>query len=160
MKPIIEFYAKLVHFFQEDYEVEGYANEIIELAKKAQPTLPEITSEYISLLEKCVNHSDEVDDEYWLETKEEFVCGAFKDLTAIREKRAMDLFYKVQSLILPDVDGDLFVWNKKIKSRPDGSAIIVLHVSNEEYFNRMLSGIGYEGDLDEGALFRSAGYKG
>jgi len=159
MKPIIKFYATVLSYLQSEIEEVGAIEEIVGLAKETKPSL-EVTLESISLLEKYVNRPNEIDeteDDSWLEVKEEFVCSAFKDLSALRDPGAMNLWHQINQVMLIEDDGDLFMWSKKTKSRPDGSAVIVLHVSNEEYFDHMLEGIGYEGLLDEGALFRNAG---
>jgi len=99
------------------------------------------TEETLLKLEQCVNRPSEVkDDEDWTTTTNDFVKAAFKDLSVLKDSAAMDLFDRLAKTCLPTYRNgeDMFVWAKTVKERPDGSAVIVLHVSDLERFRRIV----------------------
>lgn len=161
MHPTIKFYSQVLQYIKSDIEDNETLEKIVTLAKTVTLSLAEVTAKNISFLETCVNRPSEVpesEDDGWLATIESFVQCAFKDLSPLRDEKAMQLWHQINEKLLVGSEGDLFVWSRRVKSRPDGSAVIVLHVSNQEAFERILSEIGYEGTLSDCALFRNAGW--
>jgi len=110
----------------------------------------EMTEESLRLLHRCVNESSTVDDEEWTETRNAFVTAAFKDLSSLRNPHAMRVFNKLRVTCTLN-DEELFLWRRKVTKRPDGSAVMVIHVSDVELFEGLLGEHAY-GLLDEGLM--------
>lgn len=124
----------------------------------------EVTIDSLEKLWQCVNHPLEIeDDDEWSTTTNDFVKSAFKDLSSIRDPKAMELFDRLARTCLPTyADGqDMLVYARSIKERPNGSAVIVLHVSDLERFRRIIEHHDYIDSstefhtLEEGLLFGS-----
>jgi len=111
----------------------------------------ELTEEHLDQLDRCVNDSQTVKDEEWTEVRNEFIIAAFKDLSQFRDPKAMVIFSKLRNLCIMN-DGELLLWGKKVSKRSDGSAVLVLHVSDLEAFERMLHKETGEGFLEEGLM--------
>jgi hypothetical protein len=108
----------------------------------------------LMLLHGCVNNSSVIDEETWTETRNKFIVAAFKDLSSFRNPEAMGIFEKLRNICTMN-DGELFMWGRSVTDRPDGSAVIVLHVSNLEAFEKMLNKESGAGFLRDGLmLFR------
>jgi hypothetical protein len=141
MNPIIKFYAALLAYIKSDVEVNGAVEEILKLAKEASPSW-EVTKENVEELEEICNRGNQLDEDNHkryvelMDFTEEVSIAAFKDLAVLKWPLAMDLFEKLHDcLALP---GDSFVWARSIKRRPDGSALVILHVSDYERFKGMI----------------------
>lgn len=141
MKPIIAFYRSVLSYIQSEFEIHGAVEKIVALAGKAQPSW-EATAETVTVLEKCRNRgSREVsDDEVWSTTLNDFVKAAFRDLSPLKDESAMDLFKKVADGIGTTFSNgdDMLVWARTVKERPDGSGVLVLHVTDLERFRRLI----------------------
>lgn len=138
MKPIIQFYKKLHSYLIAEFDEESEIKEIVAMAQKVSPSC-NVTHASINFLEECVNRPSQIeDDEVWMGTKEEFMINAFKDLSPLKDERAMETFHDLWKVVLTLEEED-FYWARTVKSRPDGSAVIVLHVSSEEAFRKLVS---------------------
>lgn len=85
-------------------------------------------------------------------TQEEFVTAAFKDLSVLKNPAAMTLFAKIRDrVVFPD---DMFVWVRTAKRRPDGSAVVILHVSDYDKFVQIMENcnMGHTGAVGARAL--------
>jgi len=110
-----------------------------------------LNEENLKLLHRCVNESSSLDDETWTQTRNEFIISAFKDLSSFRNPRAMGIFERLRTICTMN-DGELLLWARTITKRTDGSAVIVMHVSNLEAFEGMLHKESGEGFLQEGLM--------
>lgn len=137
---IINFYQNMLDYLQSDVEVEGEVARLVELAKEASPSW-EATEENILMLEKCKNRNKEVeDDDVWSTTLNDFAKAAFRDLSVLRNPQAVHLFRRLGDYVVPNFCGDVLVWAQSVKERPDGSGVIILHVSNVQKFRDMIEG--------------------
>lgn len=110
------------------------------------------TDESIEMLERCVNRGSTVTDEdEWSEIREEFVLAAFRDLSPMKNPLAMETFRKLQEKCLFEI-GEHLVWARKVNRRDDGSAVIVLHVSDLSLFEKLVGGGVTGGTLEEGVM--------
>lgn len=140
MKPIIKFYATVLSYLQSEIEEVGAIEEIVGLAKEAHPSW-ETTEEGVSLLERCAHDtSEEIDEDVWSTTRNNFIKCAFRDLSVLRKPEAMEVYERLECEVGMD---DTFIWARKIKARDDGSAVIILHVSNLEKFRQMTEDSDY-----------------
>jgi hypothetical protein len=141
MKPIAKFYQSVLNYIQSDMEVEGAIEKIVAFAEKASPSW-EATSESVAFLEKCRNRgsSEVTDDEVWSTTLNDFVKAAFRDLSPLKDESAMDLFKQVADEIGTTFNcgDDMLIWARNVKERPDGSGVIVLHVSDLKRFRELI----------------------
>ena len=143
MNPIVKFYAALLAYIESDIEVDGAVEEILKLAKEASPSW-EVTEEDVEGLEEVCNRPARLDEEEHekyndlRDLAEEVVVAAFKDLAVLKWPLAMDLFGKLRDRVA--LPGDSFVWARSIKKRSDGSALVILHVSDYERFKGMIEG--------------------
>jgi hypothetical protein len=161
MKLIVKFYAAILAYIQMDAEFEEQAKGLVEQAKEAKASW-ETTLESLALLVKACNHGSQFtkeEDHVESDTKAEFTLAAFRDLSVLRVPEAMELFARLDQEVNCGI-GDDYVWAKSVKARPDGSAVILLHVSNLEGFKDMVEKCGsasiatsaYYGTLQEGVV--------
>ena len=111
----------------------------------------DVTEENLRLLDRSVNESGTLDDETWTNTRNEFIVSAFKDLSTFRNPEAMSIFEKLRTVCTMN-DGELMLWGRNVTKRSDGSAVIVLHVSDLEKFEKMLHRETGDGFLQEGLM--------
>lgn len=141
MKPIIKFYREVLKYIQAEDEIDGAIANIVTLAEKASPSW-EATAESVAFLEQCRNRgSVEVkDDEVWSTTLNDFVKAAFRDLSPLKDDGVMELFKEVANGIGTSFwnGEDMLVWARTVKERPDGSGVLVLHVSDLDRFRKMI----------------------
>lgn len=143
MNPIVKFYATLLAYIESDIEVDGAVEEILKLAKEASPSW-EVTEEDVKGLEEVCNRGGKLDEENHERYSEltdlcqDVIVAAFKDLAVLKWPLAMDLFGKLRGRLV--FDEDSFVWARSVKKRPDGSALVILHVSDYERFKGMIEG--------------------
>lgn len=133
---MITFYATVFSYLTSDIEIDELIPEILKLSKEVSPSW-EATEESIRFLERCINRSSFVeDDDEWNSTLNDFIKEAFKDLSVIKNPLAMDLFGKLARATSPMFNNGevLCIWAKTIRERPDGSGVIVLHVSDLDKF--------------------------
>lgn len=80
------------------------------------------------------------DDEELYTTKNDFIKEAFRDLSTLKNPVAMDLFDRLAKTCIPTYANgeDMFLWAKSVKEHSDGSAVIVLHVSDLERFRKLI----------------------
>ena len=85
-------------------------------------------------LEQITNRPSELSTQEYdeSEVQQDFVTAAFKDLSVLKNPAAMSLFGKIRDCIA--LDGDSFIWARKVIARPDGSAVVILHVSDLQKF--------------------------
>jgi hypothetical protein len=70
---------------------------------------------------------------YQYDARLRFVQAAFRDLSSVRNPAAMRVFGEIRAIC--GFDERLLLWfSKTVHTRVDGSAIIMLHVSNPEAF--------------------------
>lgn len=140
MKPILKFYVLVLSYLQAEFEDEHSVKQIVDLAKKANPSW-ETTAKSVKYLEKCCNRGSSVkDDNVWSATKADFAKAAFKDLSVLKNPEAMDVFQKIANLLIPTYEAgeDILIWARDIKQRPDGSGVVILHVSDVARFRQMI----------------------
>ena len=111
----------------------------------------ELTEESLKrLLGYLVNYEREVG---WFQEVGRFFMAAFKDLSSLRNPRAMEIFKNLRKIASPYMN-HLNLWARKISKRPDGSAFIILHISDYEVFSQtfkeMAKTVGSYGELEEG----------
>lgn len=111
----------------------------------------DLTEDNLKLLNRCVNESSSLDDETWTQTRNEFIIAAFKDLSSFRNPKAMGIFERLRTICTMN-DGEFLLWARTVTKRTDGSAVIVMHVSNLEAFEGMLHEESGEGFLQEGLM--------
>ncbi len=155
MSPVL-FVYQMINFYLEKGDMRTFGEGALFGSTKSLEQLPkavswELTKEHLDQLDRCVNDSKSVGDDEWEETRHEFIITAFKDLSGVRDPRAMILFDQLRTLCTVN-DGELLLWSKKVITRPDGSAVLVLHVSDLEAFERMLHKETGEGFLREGLM--------
>ena len=138
--PSVCFYSAILTYLRSDVEVDETVKEILALAKKASPSW-KATEESIMFLEQCCNRQSSVGEgEGWSETINDFVKAAFKDLSVLKDPTAMKTFKDLASQVSStfSVGEDMLIWARTIKERADGSAVVILHVSDIERFRRLI----------------------
>jgi hypothetical protein len=164
MKPIMKFYREVLSYIKAEDEIEGAVEKIVALAEKASPSW-EATAESVALLESARNRgSMEVkDDDVWSITLNDFVKAALRDLSPLKDPEAMELFKEVADEIGTTFNNgdDMLVWARTVKERPDGSGILVLHVTDLKRFRDMIEDhdfadkVSHCHSLEEGVLIGS-----
>ena len=156
MNPILKFYIVLLAFFQKNKCSLADINRLVNLAKRLKLCWT-VDSENLQIYFDAFKK----DDTYWkwVEKREFIRIHAFKDLTTLKDPKAMEIFNGFKHLGPPvNSEGcanNFFVaWAKKIQERPDGSGIITLHVSDMFWFGQALNGGGraYKKKLEEGCV--------
>ncbi len=140
MKPMIKFYATILSYLEADFEDEQLVKQLVEVAQKIKPSW-ETTEESVVRLEQAVNRGSEIeDDDELYSILNDFNKAAFRDLSVIKDDAAMDVFQRLASKVSATFsDGeDMLVWAKSVKDRPDGSGVIVLHVSDLKRFRKLI----------------------
>lgn len=140
MKPILKFYATVLSYLEADFEDEQIVKQLVEMSTKVNPSW-DTTEENISKLEQAVNRGSEIeDDDELYSVLHDFNKAAFRDLSVIRDDAAMDVFHRLASKVSStyEIGDDMLIWAKTVKSRPDGSGVITLHVSNLERFRKLI----------------------
>ena len=132
LSPVL-FVYQMICFYLENGDMRTFAEGALFGSTKSLEQFPgavswELTKEHLDQLDRCVNDSQNVSEDEWEEARNEFVIAAFKDLSDFRDPRATVLFNQLRRLCTVN-DGELLMWSKKVIKRPDGSAVIVLHVS-------------------------------
>ena len=129
------------------------AAQIVEFARTCEGLSWKPEVEGLELLEKCVNRSSEVkDDDVWMDTKNMFIIDAFKDLSSLRDPKAMQLFEQLyRQASFAEKDSNI-IWARKVMKRPGGSAVVILHVQDYTTFKRMVEREGGIGDIDSGKM--------
>ena len=136
--PAVLFYLAILAYIRSTVEVEGAVEEILALGKKASSSW-EVTEESVRFLEQCCNRQSSVgEDEGWSETINDFVKAAFKDLSVLKDPAAMTTFRGLASEVSSTFGEDMLIWARDIKERADGSAVVILHVSNIERFRKFI----------------------
>ncbi len=163
MKPMIKFYATMLSYLEADFEDAQLVKQLVEAAQKVKPSW-ETTEESVLKLEQAVNRGSEIkDDDELYSILHDFDKAAFRDLSVIKEDAAMDVFHRLASKVSATFRSgeDMFVWAKSVKERPDGSAVIVLHVSDLERFRKLIEehdladNSTEDGSLESGVLIGS-----
>lgn len=136
---MVIFYSAVLNYIRATIEEDGAIEHILELAKKAFPSW-KANEESVSFLEKCCNRNSSVKDEDEpFDTINGFVKAAFKDLSVLKDPAAMRMFDGIASLSATYRHGDdILIWARNIKIRDDGSAVVILHVSNIERFRELI----------------------
>lgn len=136
----IAFYTTILNYLQLEHDDEAVVKQVIELSKGCSPSW-EATEDSLAELEQYSNRGSQiVDDEQLYTLLNDFAKAAFKDLSVLKNPMAMDVFHKLAAQVVPShrKGHDVLVWAKSLKERPDGSAVIVLHVSDLERFRKEL----------------------
>lgn len=105
---------------------------------------------HLKLLDRSVNDRGSIDDTTRKETQHTFIIEAFKDLSSLRNPNAMKVFQKLRSLFVND--GSMLLWGRKVIERADGSAVLVVHVSDLGAFEKVLHDEVGRGYLEEGLI--------
>ena len=155
LSPVL-FVYQMICFYLEKGDMRTFAEGALFGNTKAHEQLPqavswELTKEHLDQLDLCVNDSQSVRDDEWADVRNEFIISAFKDLSDFRDPRAMIIFNELRNLCTMN-DGEILMLGKKVSKRPDGSAVLILHVSDLEAFERMLHKETGEGFLQEGLM--------
>ena len=133
----MKFYREVLTHIQAEDEIEGAIQKIVALAEKASPSW-EATAESVAFLEKCRNRGscEVTDDDVWSTTLNDFVKAAFRDLSPLKDDEAMKLFKEVADGIGTTFNNgdDMLIWARTVKERPDGSGVLVLHVTDLKRF--------------------------
>jgi hypothetical protein len=150
MNPIIEYYQCIYHYLYYSHPSHDVLERILELAEVTSPSW-KATEEKIIFLERCTDsNEDDIDSELWHTTLDDFATLAFKDLSVLKNPAAMDIFHKLVDLTIRlDGENNHVIWAKSIRERPDGSGIIVLHVSNLEAYRGTIDSNQIVGDSTE-----------
>ena len=141
MNSMMKFYTMMLAFLQSDFKADTHVVEgILALAMKVKPSW-EVNLLNVRFLELCCKKSSTVkDDESLFRTLQDFAKAAFRDLSIIKKVEAMELFHKIAGHVVPTYRAgeDIFIWARDIKSRPDGSAVVTLHVTDLERFRKLI----------------------
>jgi hypothetical protein len=167
MNPIIRFYTALLAYFKmtkAEANKPGEAETILDLASKCKLGW-EVTEERINELRGYCRFVQSGRDDSAVSASKvfDFLITAFKDLSPLKDKRAMVLFNELRKqggcpLEQHPTEAATIIWGRRVKKTESGGAIITLHVSDLEAFNTILndaailSGEERKKDiLDEGA---------
>ncbi len=164
VNPMIGFYLTVFNYLVAPVEEVGAVEEILTLSDKALPSW-EADEESVMFLEKCCNRNSSVtDEEEWSATIINFMKAAFKDLSVLKDPEAMRVFTKLACQVSATFNAgdDMLIWARDIKLRDDGSAVVILHVSDIERFRILIEehdladSSSYDGNtLEEGVIIGS-----
>lgn len=164
MNPVHTYYETLLQLIETGvsgvctgtYPARSLEVDLISLSGKANLAKTPITwggardANELSLFLRCVNDSESInDDNFWNENLLDLVLAAFKDLSPMKNPDAMRTFEKICMACHVDEDA-LFMWSRKVTERQDGSAVIILHVSNLDDFKKVAMRIHTRGNLENG----------
>ena len=111
----------------------------------------ELNATSLYQLWRSVNRCSTIDDATLEETRNVFITAAFKYLSSLRNPHAMSVFAKLRAICGMN-DGELLLWGRKVTKRTDGSAVMVIHISDLEAFERMLNKETGHGLLQDGLM--------
>lgn len=134
---IISYYKAILEFLRAKEKTNEAIEEIWAIAKKASPSW----AGSLRYLDECTNRSENIADTKELSrTLNGFVKAAFRDLSVLKDPQAMRVFHSLANKTCETFtpDGDLLIWARNEKIRKDGSAVIILHVSNSRRFHELL----------------------
>lgn len=137
---MIKFYATMLSYLEADFEDEQVVRQLVEMARKVNSSW-ETTEKSLAKLEQAVNRGSEIkDDDELYPILNDFNKAAFRDLSVIKDDAAMDVFQRLASKVSATFSGgeDMLVWAKSVKDRPDGSGVIILHVSDLKRFRKLI----------------------
>jgi hypothetical protein len=163
MNKMMRFYAMMFSYLQAGFEDSHTLKQIVSLAGKAKPSW-KTSIETVKFLEQCCNRGETVqDDDVVLTTQNDFIKAAFRDLSPIKNREAMDLFTKLAEEVSATYreGDDMLVLGRTIRERHDGSAVIVLHVTDLARFRASIENHTHmdpsteENSLEAGVLIGS-----
>ncbi len=167
MKPIIAFYERLSDLIETgvkavrtaDIQAGVIENDLVRLFGKARASKNPVSwvgaeiSSILSMMLKCVNDNENSNNKQWELSVETLMTSAFKDLSAVRDPEALQTFARLRRVCFMDKK-ELFLWSRKRTEREDGSAVIVLHVSNLRAFESLIHVKNSKGSLEEGMIIQ------
>jgi hypothetical protein len=151
---IHRFYHLVFEYLKFQPEADDVARKkILGLASECGGLSWEATDDELQLLGQCVNRgSSVINEELWSKTREGFVLAAFKDLSPMKNPLAMETFRNLQEICLFEIS-EYILWARKIMKRDDGTAVIVLHVSDFSRFEKLVNEqTPVMGDLENGVM--------
>jgi len=156
MKNTYAFYSAVLDYLVlQPSSEEAERKNLVALASTCDGLSWGATDENLALLEQCCNRQSTLEDEdVWADTRERFVIAAFKDLSSLRDPKAMSLFKKIHREVTFEEEEN-FLWARKVMKRPDGSAVVILHVRDYERFKNQVEDPTGNGDIESGRMIYS-----
>lgn len=152
---VIDFYKKLTLYLIQENIRPGEATELLKLASEAGVS-PDFSSDKLRWLDEMKNHLSKgrgIDNQFMYY----FWSQVFRDLTAIKNPDAMEVFHKFCDCMLGSLNLKVHVvWSEKIKIRKDGSVISRVHMSQSDSLHRLIDRSGItipKGSPEEGVVF-------
>lgn len=105
----------------------------------------------LSMMLRCINDNENSSGRQWELSVETLMISAFGDLSAVRDTEALQTFGRLRRVCFMDKK-ELFLWSRKKTEREDGSAVIVLHVSDLRAFQSLIHVSGSKGNLEDGLM--------
>lgn len=156
MNSTLQFYKALTGFLGNSSNISFVRKDVLRLASACIELTWIGTDESLTTLHECIHRvSDKYDDTYE-SILEQFIIVAFKDLSVQRDPAAMGMFERLQRTCGTKSLGH-FVWPRKIIERKDGSAVIVLHVSDLRQFEEILDSKAERGYFLRGMMICGLG---
>lgn len=156
MNATLKFYKAMIQFLDNPSNVEFVRKNVLREASACPERAWIGTEETLVALHQCIHRvSDKYDDTYE-SILEQFMITVFKDLSAQRDPAALNLFERLQRACgVKHLTH--FVWPRKIIERKDGSAVIVLHVSDLGTFKEIMNRKSVTGSFQEGMMMCGIG---
>ncbi len=150
MNKTLRFYALVHEFFTRQIKEDSVLakrmrTEILRLAVEAEVSW-NITEDHLEEMDKNDGFLD-------VSAYENLLLAAFKDLSSMRYPKAVQIFEALKKL---SVSRDhCLVWAQKVIRKSNGSATIILQVSDIGYFDKKVSKASLNGGcLEKGLIFR------
>ena len=167
MKPIIAFYERVSDLIETGVKAVRTANiqagviehDLVRLFEKARASKNPVSwvgaevSSILSMMLRCLNDNQNSNEKQWEMSVETLLTAAFKDLSVVRDPEALHTFARLRRVCFMDKK-ELFVFSRKKTEREDGSAVIVLHVSDLRAFQSLIHVSGSKGSLEEGMIIQ------
>ena len=167
MKPIIAFYERVSDLIETGVKAVRTANiqagviehDLVRLFEKARASKNPVSwvgaevSSILSMMLRCLNDNQNSNEKQWEMSVETLLTAAFKDLSVVCDPEALHTFARLRRVCFMDKK-ELFVFSRKKTEREDGSAVIVLHVSDLRAFQSLIHVSGSKGSLEEGMIIQ------
>ena len=151
MNAMLKFYKAMFQFLGNSSNVEFVRKDVLRAAAACPERTWIGTEENLITLHECIHRvSDKYDDTYE-GILEQFMITVFKDLSTQRDPAALGIFERLQRACRTN-DMAHFVWPRKIIERKDGSAVVVLHVSDLGTFEEIMSRKAVTGTFRDGMM--------
>lgn len=129
MNKVIRIYTEIHKYLVSDFFDDDIRTTITELSQEVKISV-DTSCEYLRKLKNAIEGHSPIDEVDECQIKNDFIKGAMKDLSNLRNEKSARIFSKLKQLAIHD--DDTFLWARIVRHKSDGSGMIALHTSDLE----------------------------